>query len=177
MTSPEIRQIVHTVYTDHLHLPEEWSATQRQEFIETQASTISHQIAELAAELGEQAVADWRAQHGNYPDYLTKVGLLNTATAAAKEIVLNNELYEMIPEPPDSIASDSIETEPVLDRSQIPWNQRWTHTRYRTEPSEHIETLAAVIWPDPNYSAVFRIKAGYLLAARAQDQLPPPSRP
>jgi len=83
----------------------------------------------------------------------------------------------MIPEPPDPILSDPIEAEPVLDRSQIPWDQRWTRTRYRTEPSEQIEALAAAIWPDPNYSAVFRIKAGYLLAARAEDQLPLPGRP
>jgi len=177
VTSPEIRQIVHTVYTDHLQLPAEWSAAHRQEFIEAQAGKISHQIAELAAEMGEQAVADWMARHGDHPDYLTKVGLLNSATAAAKEIVLNNELYEMIPEPPDPIPSDPIEAAPVLDRSQIPWDQRWTHTRYRTEPSEQIEALATAIWPDPNYSAVFRIKAGYLLSARAEDQLPLPSRP
>jgi len=177
VTSPEIRQIVHAVYTDHLQLPAEWTAAQRQEFIEAEAGKISHQIAELAAEMGEQAVADWIARHGDHPDYLTKVALLNTATAAAKEIVLNNELYEMIPEPPDSIPSDLIEGEPVLDRSLIPWYQRWTHTRYRTEPSDQIEALAAATWPDPNYSAVFRIKAGYLLAARAEDQLPLPRRP
>ena len=177
VTSPEIRQIVHAVYTDHLQLPAEWTTAQRQGFIEAEAGKISHQIAELAAEMGEQAVADWIARHGDHPDYLTKVGLLNTATAAAKEIVLNNELYEMIPEPPDSIPSDLIEAEPVLDHSLIPWDQRWTHTRYRTEPSDQIEALAAAAWPDPNYSAVFRIKAGYLLAARAEDQLPLPRRP
>jgi hypothetical protein len=177
VTSPEIRQIVHTVYTDHLRLPAEWSAARRQDFIEAEAGKISHQVAELATEMGEQAVADWMARHGDHPDYLTKVGLLNTATAAAKEIVLNNELYEMIPEPSDPIPSDPIEAEPVLDRSQIPWDQRWTRTLYRTEPSEQIEALAAAIWPDPNYSAVFRIKAGYLLAAWAEDQLPLPRRP
>lgn len=30
------------------------------------------------------------------------------------------------------------------------------------------------VWPAPNYSAVFRIKAGYLIAARAEDRLPLP---
>lgn len=174
VTSPEIRHIVQTIYTDHLQLPAEWSAAQRQEFIETEAGKISHQVAELAAEMGEQAVADWIARHGDHPDYLTKVGLLNTAMAAAKEIVLNNELYEMIAKPADSTPSEPIDAEPVLDHSQIPWDQRWTRTRYRTEPSDQIEALAAAIWPDPNYSAVFRIKAGYLLAARAEDQLPLP---
>ncbi|MGH3556009.1 MAG: hypothetical protein ACRDTK_00550 [Mycobacterium sp.] len=177
MTSPEIRQIVQTIYTDHLQLPTEWNAAQRHEFIEAEAAKISHQVAELAAEMGEQAVADWIARHDDHPDYLTKVGLLNAATAAAKEIVLNNELYEMIPEPPDPTPSDLIESESACDRGPLPWDQRWTRTRYRTEPSEQIEALTATIWPDPTYSAVFRIKAGYLLAARAEDELPLPSRP
>jgi hypothetical protein len=30
------------------------------------------------------------------------------------------------------------------------------------------------VWPDPEFSEVFRIKAGYLLAARVEDQLPLP---
>ena len=53
----------------------------------------------------------------------------------------------------------------------MPWDQRWTRTQYRTDPSEQIEDLIAQIWPDPDFSAVFRIKAGYLLAARAEDHL------
>ena len=52
-------------------------------------------------QMGEQAVADWTARHGDHPDFMTKVGLLNTASASAKEMVLAQELYELIPEPPD----------------------------------------------------------------------------
>src|SRR5262249_43339969 len=107
---------------------------------------------------------------GEHPDYLTKVGLLNAAMASAKEIVLNNELYELIPEPEDP-SDESIETPPSLERSQVPWDQRWTRTQYRSDPSEQIEDLVAQIWPDPDFSAVFRIKAGYLLAARAEVHL------
>ena len=44
-------------------------------------------------------------------------------------------------------------------------------TQYRSDPSEQIEDLVAQISPDPDFSAVFRIKAGYLLAARAEDHL------
>lgn len=175
VTSPEILQIVQTVYTEHLQLPQEWTALQRRDYIEAEAAKISHQVAELAAEMGAQAISEWTSRHGEHPDYLTKVGLLNTATAAAKEIVLKNQLYEMIPEPPDEIPSD--ETPAMPDRIQVPWHQRWTHTHYRTEPSETIEDLAAVIWPDPNFSAVFRIKAGYLLASRQEDHLRLPSHP
>lgn len=185
VTSPEIRQIVADVYTSHLQLPAEWTPARKREFIEEEAVRISHQVAELAAELGEQAVAEWTSRHGDHPDYLTKVGLLNTASASAKEIVLNNELYEMIPEPHDSTPTDLVDTappwlespEPMPDRSQMPWDQRWTRTAYRREPSQQIEDLVARVWPDPQFSAVFRIKAGYLLAARDEEQLPLPEDP
>lgn len=167
MTSPEIAQIVAQVYTDHLSTPPEWTPAQRQGFLDTTAAALSRQIAELAAELGEQAVEEWTSEQGAHPDYLTKVGLLNTATASAKEIVLNNQLYELIPPPPEP-------QDPTVEQPHgetLPWTQRWTRTQHRNEPDEAIEDLVAALWPAPEFSAVFRIKAAYLLAARAEDQL------
>lgn len=174
VTSPEIREIVNSVYDQHLPLPTEWTPRQREEFLEAQAATISRQVAELSAAMGEQAIAEWKYQHEQAPDYLTRVGLLNTARSQAMEIVLTNELYEQIPqenEPPDNPAPDP-QTPPP---GPVPWERRWTNTAHRSDPSEEIEDLAAAIWPAPDFSAVFRIKAGYLLAARAEDQLPLPS--
>ncbi|MGY4646228.1 hypothetical protein [Mycobacterium sp. URHB0021] len=171
MTSPEIAQIVAEVYRQHLTLPAEWTTAQRQSFLDKTAATLSRQVAELAAELGEQTVQEWMAEHGDHPDYLTKVGLLNTATASAKEIVLSQQLYELIPPEPESPDEDR---DPPSPTETPPWTQRWTHTRYRTEPNEELEDLVASLWPAPEFSAVFRIKAGYLLAARAEDQLPLP---
>ena len=84
------------------------------------------------------------------------------------------QLYELIPEPQDP-PNETTATPPSLDRSQVPWDQRWTRTQYRSDPSEQIEDLVAQIWPDPDFSAVFRIKAGYLLAARAEDHLALPA--
>lgn len=174
VTSPEIRQIVDNIYSQHLQLPQNWTAGQREKFLENEASRISLQIADLAAQMGEQAVQHWQNQNGHPPDYLTKVGLLNNARSQAMETVLNNELYEQIPqtEDPNDLEAPTTET---LARSQVPWDQRWTSPRYRSEPSEQIEDLAAAIWPAPDFSAVFRIKAQYLLAARAEDQLPLPT--
>lgn len=176
MTSPEIAQIVADVYTSHLSLPPEWTPTQRQSFLDRTAATLSRQIAELAAELGEQAVQDWITSHGEHPDYRTKVGLLNTATASAREMVLTSELYELIPAPEDPPMADLEQPSPT-DRDRLPWTQRWTRTQYRSEPDEAMEELVADLWPAPAFSAVFRIKAGYLLAARAEDQLPLPREP
>lgn len=174
VSSPEIRQIVQDVYSQHLELPPEWTPEQSATVLEDEASRISQQIAQLADQMGAQSVAEWTQRTGQHPDYTTKVGLLNTAMLAAKEIVLSNELYELIPEPQDP-SDETAETAPDLDRRQVPWDQRWTRTQYRSDPSDQIEDLVAQIWPDPVFSAVFRIKAGYLLAARAEDHLPLPA--
>ena len=171
VSSPEIRQIVQDVYNHQLGLPPEWTPQRRMTFIEDEATRISHQITELADQMGAQAITEWTQRTGEHPDYLTKVRLLNTARASAKEIVLNNELYELIPDPQDDLDSEQQRAQPSPDLTPLPWNQRWTRTQYRIDPSEQIEDLAAQIWPAPDFSAVFRIKAAYLLAARAEDHL------
>lgn len=175
MTSNEIQQIVTEVYTTHALLPPDWTHQQRQDFLDREAGRISRQVASLAAEMTDQAVQDWISRHGDHPDYLTKVGLVNNVTNQAKEIVLSQELYELIPAAP--MEDDSLEDSSagLPDRSEVPWDKRWTHTAYRTEPTEDQEDLVAAVWPTPDFSALFRIKAEYLIAARAEDQLPLPA--
>lgn len=178
MSSPEIQQIVRQVYSGPLRLPAHWTPPQCEEFLDSEASRLSHQIAELAAEMGAQAVGEWtRTHHGAHPDYLTKVGLLNSAHNQAKEIVLSEQLYEQTPPEPDPPSTLWGEDQPEPDRQQTPWDQRWTRPALRTEPSPDIEALIAHLWPEPTHSGYFRIKAGYLLAARAEDQLELPSGP
>lgn len=175
MSSPEIRQIVHEVYSQHLSLPPDIPVDQREQFLDQEAARISRRVAELAADLGERSINDWQTRTGQHLDFVTKTGLLNTARASAMEIVLQEELYEQIPPPPeDPITAD--QPNPV-DRAGLPWDQRWTRTAYRTEPDETLEDLAETVWPDPDFSVLFRIKAGYLLAARAEDGQPLPSQP
>jgi hypothetical protein len=174
VTSPEIREIVDSVYDHYLPLPTEWTPQQREEFLEAQAARISRQVAELSAAMGEQAISAWKRQNGQPPDYMTQTGLLNTARSQAMEIVLTNELYEQIP--PENDPQDNHEPlPPTAPRTPVPWEQRWTNTEYRRDPTEQIEDLAAAVWPAPDFSAVFRIKAGYLLATRDEDQLPLPT--
>ena len=105
---------------------------------------------------------EWITSHGEHPDYLTKVGLLNTATASAREMVLTRELYELIPAPPDPPMAE-LDQPSQTDPDRPPWTQRWTRTQYRSEPDEEMEELVADLWPAPDFSAVFRIKAGYLI--------------
>lgn len=172
VSSPEIRQIVHEVYRPYQH-PTPGS---REAFLDQEADRISRQVAELAAEMGERSISDWERRNGKHPDYLTKTGLLNTARSSALEIVLQQELYEKLPQEPE-VPDEQNLTTAAPDKAELPWDQRWTRTAYRTEPDGTLEDLAAAVWPAPNFSVVFQIKAGYLLAARAEDGLPLPSRP
>lgn len=175
VSSPEIRQIVHDVHSRYLGLPEGQSPEQQSRFLDQEANRISRLVADLAAELGEQAIDDWQARTGQHPDFTTKTGLLNSARTSAMEIVLQEQLYEKIPAQFEEQESPEPPTTP--DRAQLPWDQRWTRTAYRTDPDETLEDLAETLWPAPDFSIEFRIKAGYLLAARAQDGLPLPSQP
>lgn len=61
------------------------------------------------------------------------------------------------------------------DRRQLAWNQRWNNAQWRTEPAERHHALAAAVWPDPAFSAAFRARAAYLLAAREEDNLAMPA--
>ncbi len=171
--SPELAQIVTAVYTNHDLLPPKWTPQQRHDFLQHKAAQLSRQVAELAADMADQAVQDWISRHGDHPNYLTKTGLVNNATSQATELVLSQELYELIPPPQDDPLESS--TAALPDRSQMPWDRRWTRTYYRTEPTEEQEELVATVWPAPEFSALFRIKAEYLVAARAEDRLPLPA--
>ncbi|MDT5053440.1 MAG: hypothetical protein QOF66_1806 [Mycobacterium sp.] len=166
LTSPEIQQIVTEVYTSHDLLPSEWTPQRQRDFLDQEAARLSRQVAELAAELSEEAIQEWISRTGDHPDVMTKVGLVNNATLRAKEIVLSEGLYELIPPPPEE---DLDESPPMPDRSAVPWDRRWTHTQYRTDPTEDQEDLVTAVWPAPDFSGLFRIKAGYLIAARAED--------
>jgi hypothetical protein len=118
--------------------------------LDQEAARLTRQVAELAADLSEQAIQDWISRTGDHPDVITKVGLVNNATLQAKEVVLTQELYELIPPPPDQ---DLESLPPMPDRREVPWDRRWTHTQYRTEPSEDQEDLVTAVWPAPDFPA------------------------
>lgn len=172
MIDPEILKAVQTVYTTDLGLPEEWTPTQRTEFITAEADKISSMTASMAETLWEQAITAWSRNHnGQTPNHATKVALLEAAQAQAANTVLNTELYELIATDDDN----NLIADPILDRAQVGWEQRWTNPLYQSDPSEDLEALIDHLWPVPGFSAPFRIKAGYLLAAWAEDGLTPPT--
>lgn len=175
--SREFLTILNEVYPRYLQLPPEWTDQEQHRYLVQEAERLSRMVAELADQLAEQSVTQWTRSHGHHPDYLTKVGLINTARMAAREQILNRELYEQIPSSADETdeVRDAIREEPAQVRDEIPWDRRWTDPDWRSEPSEATETLIEQIWPEPTFSMLFRIKAGYLLAARAEDGLAIPT--
>ena len=178
---PEILKAVQTVYSTDLSLPEEWTPEQRTEFLTAEADKISSMAASMAEELWEKAIAVWsRNRNGKTPSHATKVALLEAARAQAAQTVLNNELYELIE---TDQTDDLIETDEIPpswgspDPAHLGWERRWTNPAHQSEPSEDLEALIDRLWPAPDYSGPFRIKAGYLISARTEDGQPLPAHP
>ncbi|WP_239655433.1 hypothetical protein [Mycobacterium riyadhense] len=172
-----MRQAVDDVYRQ-LPLPEDWSPEHKERYLQTLTSGLDRIAAELADTLAAAAITEWSTRHGQHPDYLTTVRLRETALQNARETIVRQELYDLIPQ---DDSEQTVEFDPPLQRpvpaSQVPWDQRWKDARYRSDPGERIEALAEMVWPAPAFSVMFRIKAAYLLIARGEDQLPIPDGP
>jgi hypothetical protein len=173
---PEILKAVTTVYSTDLSLPEEWTPERRNEFLTAEADKISSMAASMAEELWEKALVAWsRQRDGQTPNHATKVALLKAAREQAARTVLHNELYEMVEI--DESVPVSQTADPAPNPADLTWEQRWTIPALQSEPSEDLEALIDRLWPAQDYSGPFRIKAGYLMAARAEDALELPDRP
>lgn len=165
-----MRQAVEQVYRHQLGTPPGWTPEQTELFLNLVTERLDNQAAVLALELGEQAVQSWTRQHaGQHPDHETTVGLHETGLQNAREAIVRQSLYDLIPQPPEGHDS------PAPTPADIPWTHRWRHLMYRAEPSEQIEELADRLWPDR--SAMFRVKAAFLLATRLEENRAIPTAP
>jgi hypothetical protein len=173
-----MRQAVDDVYRQWLTLPEEWTPTQQQQYLQDLISRLDRMASELADTLAAAAIQEWTTRHGEHPDFQTTVGLRQTALQNARETIVRQELYDLIPQDENE---ETVDFDPPLHQpipaSQVPWDQRWKDARYRGEPGEQIEALADRVWPAPAFSVMFRIKAAYLLIARIEDGLTVPEGP
>lgn len=173
-----MRQAVNDVYRQWLMLPDEWTPDQQQRYMQDLTSRLDRMAAELADTLAASAITEWTSRHGQHPDFLTTVGLRETALQNARETVVRQELYDQIPLDEDE---ERVDFDPPLRQpvpaNQVPWDQRWKDARYRVDPGERFEALADMVWPAPAFSVMFRIKAAYLLIARVEDRLPVPDSP
>jgi len=182
--SAEIRQIVARTWREHIGVPQEWSSEQTEEFFTEEATRMADRIARMQAEAQLVVIRQWRdAHHGNQPDYLTQVGLINAARAQCQEIVLSEELYEQIPEEQDE------ETYPTGEWDESNWGQlpegneawavaaranpdRWK-TVFRSDPTEEIVAVVAELWPER--TATFHLYMELLWQSRAEDGKPVPA--
>ena len=77
--SSEIARIVERTYRQEIGLPAAWGPEQALEFLHRETTRLALLVAEMAAEMGAAAIAAWEQRTGHAPDYLTTVGLVNTA--------------------------------------------------------------------------------------------------
>lgn len=175
--SSEIRLIMEQTYRDHIGIPQDWTPEQTRVFLDTEAARLGRLIAATSAQLQEQAISEVTTRTGQPPDYLTTVALINQAKSQARELILTQELYEQVPEQVEIPDDPSFETD-LSDEppARVNWDDpnRWK-TLNRSEPRPETITLTNQVWSDR--SALFRIKAGYLLQARLEDQVPLPQHP
>lgn len=176
---PQIQKAVHRVYSTDLSLPPEWAEQQRHQYLDEEADKISEMVLSTATTLNQQAIAQWHRRHPHQRlDSATTEALSKQAYLAAMRQVLSTELYELIPSLEDSAQMPDIDQpDPLINPRQLSWQQRWTQPPYRSDPNVEIEALITRLWPDPQFSMVFRIKAGYLLAALHEDGLRLPAHP
>jgi len=182
--SAEIRQIVARTWREYIGVPQEWSSEQTEAFFTDEATRMADRIARMQAEAQLVVIRQWReAHHGNQPDYLTQVGLINAARAQCQEIVLSEELYEQIPEEQDE------ETYPTGEWDESNWGQlpegneawavaaranpdRWK-TVFRSDPTEEIVDAVAALWPER--TPRFHLYMELLWQSRVEDDKPVPA--
>jgi len=137
----------------------------------------------MQAEAQLVVIRQWReAHHGNQPDYLTQVGLINAARAQCQEIVLSEELYEQVPE-------EDEDTYPTGPQDESNWRRlpegneawavaarenpdRWT-TVFRSDPTKEIVEAVAALWPER--SPTFHLYMELLWQSRVEDDKPVPA--
>jgi len=182
--SAEIRQIVARTWREHIGVPQEWSREQTEEFFTEEATRMADRISRMQAEQQLVVIRAWRHAHnGDQPDYLTQVGLINSARAQCQEIVLSEELYEQIPEEQDE------ETYPTGEWDESNWgclpegNEAWAvaarenpdrwKTVFRSEATEEIVDAVAALWPQR--TATFHFYMELLWQSRVEDDKPVPA--
>lgn len=183
-TPPEnLRQLVEQTWRTHIGLPEDWSQTQKANFVADEALRISDLI-ETQMQGQGPLVRQWWDEHGEAPDYLTTVTLIETARRSITEAVLAQELYEQIPHSeqdfPEPVSVEEFQEREALQeqvrlQDAAGDRDRWIDPLRRRDPSSEASELSRQLWPDR--SALFRVTGAFLLQARTEDGEPVPTGP
>ncbi|MCX5042490.1 hypothetical protein OG921_04795 [Aldersonia sp. NBC_00410] len=179
-----IRQIVEQTWRDAIGFPPDWTPTQVDTFLDSEADRLAEMIETQMGSAQGSLVDEWIRKHDHAPDYPTTVSLIETARRSITEQVLTSELYEKIPNredpfPPAMSVPEWRESQEREQRTRLSEAkgdpQRWKHPLRRSDPQPEIDELARRLWPDR--SALFRVTGSFLLQTRQEDAQPIPTGP
>ncbi|WP_206509822.1 hypothetical protein [Rhodococcus sp. KRD197] len=174
-----ITQDIMKLYLEHQGLPQELSPEDQQEFLERESERIAERIDNMKIHMQDQVLRRYMKENGATAPYLEQVGLINQAWAQATDFVINEEIYNQLPEdmeayPPDQ---ESAEAEAERDRARIQVHQsdpeRWRNPMNCADPIESTRRLMRLLWKDKPVR--FQYYAVHLLQARIEDDQPYPT--
>ena len=178
LSQEPIEAVVKRVWTQSIGLPPEWSPQQVTEHLEAQTERIETMIDDAVPGQGP-LVAAYRQEHGTGPDYLTTVELINQARAQAREVILDQELYSLIPSADPSVETDpdviaqemSAQDEAIRDQYRND-PDRWKKALRSSEPTPEIVALTETLWSGQHVQLI--VLAERLMQTRQEDghQLP-----
>lgn len=94
-----VSTVVARVWTDAIGMPDHWSSEQRAAHLEAETERIEAIIDSEVESRQRALIAEYRRDHGGEgPDYLTTVALLNQARANTHALVLDDELFSLVPD-------------------------------------------------------------------------------
>ncbi|MBY6708098.1 hypothetical protein HQ308_14930 [Rhodococcus sp. BP-241] len=174
-----ITQDVMKLYLEHVGLPTELSPEDQQEFLERESERIAERIDNMKVHMQDQVLTRYVRENGHPAPYLEQVGLINQAWQQATDFVINEEIYNQLPEemeayPPDQ---ESSEAEAERDRARIQVHrsdpERWRNPLNCADPDKEAGDLTELLWEERPMH--FRYFAAHLIAARIEDSQPYPT--
>lgn len=174
-----ITQEVMKLYLEHQGVPPELSPTDQQEFLERESERIAERIDNMKVHMQEQVLARYVRENGHPAPYLEQVGLINQAWQQATDFVINEEIYNQLPEDMEAYPLDqeSPEAEAERDRARIQVHrtdpERWRNPLNCADPDREADQLTDQLWEGKPVQ--FLYYAAHLIAARIEDGRPYPT--
>lgn len=172
-------QDVMKLYLDYVGLPPELGPVEQQEFLERESSRISDRIDNMKVHMQEEAMRRYLKDNGHPAPYLIQVGLIEQAWAAATKFVIDEEIYNQLPEDMEAYPEDEEPTSVQVERAQARIQvhssnpDRWRNPLNCADPSKEAEHLTDLLWAEK--TPRFGYYAVHLIQAKIEDGQPYPT--
>ncbi|MET4050455.1 MULTISPECIES: hypothetical protein [unclassified Rhodococcus (in: high G+C Gram-positive bacteria)] len=172
-------QDVMKLYLDYVGLPPELNPQEQQQFLERESSRISERIDNMKVHMQDQALSRYVKENGHPAPYLTQVGLIEQAWADATKFVIDEEIYNELPQDMEAYPEDleSRSSMEERDRARIQVHrgdpERWRNPLNCEDPSKEAEQLTDLLWAEK--PPRFGYYAVHLIQARIEDGQPYPT--